>query len=207
MEKRGKNYKVTFNNFDDQLCPICDDICTCAEADTKNKSSSDINTTPVVLKMKQPTFNKKCKRSDVMCHFDLDDLQDYDLTESEDSDYASLLFDSENEISESLSNNTGRTADNEHDTPLLLLQQPQPIYPRLSETFYKRRPSVDLLFDTFLFDDFLQPLILESSGSETEFDLAPGTDDPLPITAPQILAALSQAAKPDPVQWYFSKSF
>lgn len=200
-KRKGKNHKAAFNNFDDQLCPICDDICTCVEANTKNRSAGIINTTPTVLKTKQPTGNKKRKHPDVMCHFDLDDLQDYDLTESNDSDYASLLFDSENEISESTSNSTSHALDAGKDTPPSL-QQPQPIYPRLSETFYKRRPSVDLLFDTFLFDDFLQPLVLESSGSDTEFDLAPGTNDPLPITAPQILAALSQAAKPDPIHWY-----
>ena len=88
------------------------------------------------------------------------------------------------------------------DSPFPQLAQPQPIYPRLSETFYERRPSVDRLFDAFLFDDGLQPLVLESSDSEMEFDLALATTDPLPITAPQILAALSQAAKPEPASWY-----
>ena len=99
MGGKGRNCKNALTTFDDQLCPICDDMCTCANA----KSKPTKHHPPILSMTKQPTWDKKDRHLDVMHHFDLNDIQDYDLTESEASDYASLLFDSENDFNASIS--------------------------------------------------------------------------------------------------------
>lgn len=89
------------------------------------------------------------------------------------------------------------TSSSDYDDILLMSTLQKHVMTTESLFSAKRRRSVDCLFDTILFDDGADDNVELSSSDSDVFDLTPA-DPTFPITAPQLLAALSQATKLDP---------